>query len=298
MIVSIRTKLRRKLKSALFLSLSVHLYSVQDCEEHFYQSEDSPSEVCKKCPAGKKCGGGKSLPYPKEGYWSPLEKISIPAMDCSKYGKRGDNCPGGDSRDGNEEYAACFENSDALARCVSTDVSSHASLLCAEGSRGRLCDVRSYKKYIFSILYVISSLFSCKLPSSLHENINVFFLSFKNSVHIVLPNFLLRQIKICEEDFFYATNRGCIPCEGSGSITGSVITLLVLLGVGVLLALLIAGGRFTGALLCCFDHRTGVSMRITDTSVWKIVTDVPRAKILWATAQIVSTISQTANVGL
>ena len=97
------------------------------------------------CPSNKKCNGDGKLPYPKEGFWSPLADVSDYAMPCFSE----DNCPGG-------EGIVCFESKEALDHClqellpVDSPVSSifdkasdhrsfGAKFVCGEGSFGRLC---------------------------------------------------------------------------------------------------------------------------------------------------------------
>lgn len=74
-----------------------------------------------------------------------------------------------------------------------------------------------------------------------------------------------------------------------------MVMLLILLGGASFIALLIKGGPCIGQFFCLFDQN-GHPIAVTDTVLWKVVTDMPRAKIIWATAQIIGTVSETANV--
>ena len=59
------------------------------CVEGFFWSVDQ----CLECPSGAVCEGNGMMPYPKVGYWAPLDKVDMDATPCIS----GGNCPGGDA---------------------------------------------------------------------------------------------------------------------------------------------------------------------------------------------------------
>ena len=59
------------------------------CVEGFFWSVDQ----CLDCPSGAVCEGNGMMPYPKVGYWAPLDKVEMDATPCIS----GGNCPGGDA---------------------------------------------------------------------------------------------------------------------------------------------------------------------------------------------------------
>ena len=76
------------------------------------------------------------MPYPEEGFWAPLDVIGVDAMRCFIE----DNCPGGSG-------STCFRSLSNLSACIA-DINGNdkesefgSSVICAKGSRGRLCDI-------------------------------------------------------------------------------------------------------------------------------------------------------------
>lgn len=158
------------------------------------------------------CAGGLALPYPKDGYWTDITTLKnmkdIYATECFAP----DNCIGGDSA------AGCFATYDNLTGCLESAGRFGHSMICAKGSKGRLCDE-------------------------------------------------------CEEDYFYEAGAGCMECADGGSLTGSLIVFVVILG----------------ALAVTFVAiKMNPSIRIS--AWWVVLTNPARFKIIWATAQIVATI--------
>ena len=75
------------------------------------------------------------MPYPEEGFWAPLDVIGVDAMRCFIE----DNCPGGSG-------STCFMSPSNLSACIA-DINGNdkesefgSSVICEEGSYGRLCD--------------------------------------------------------------------------------------------------------------------------------------------------------------
>ena len=99
-----------------------------------------------------------------------------------------------------------------------------------------------------------------------------------------------RLCDMCDDAYFYALGEGCLPCSGSGSLTGSVVMFLVLLSIAVAVGLLIKLSDM------CITDDQGDPMNITDTAIWKVVTNPARFKIMWATAQIIGTITWATGV--
>ena len=103
-----------------------------DCDIGYYQKQDGKGNVCKKCPRGKTCQGGATLPYPKRGYFSPLKDFHDEAVQCFAEG----NCPGGDRQ--------CFETLKGKDNCTrhakETGDDFGSKFICSQGSSGMLCE--------------------------------------------------------------------------------------------------------------------------------------------------------------
>ena len=175
------------------------------------------------------------MPYPEEGFWAPLEVIGVDAMRCFIE----DNCPGGSG-------STCFMSPSNLSACIA-DINGNdkesefgSSVICEEGSYGRLCDQ-------------------------------------------------------CAPSYFYSDGIGCLPCSGGSSINSGVVVLILVLSLAAILTFVIKGGTIAGAVLCIYDNK-GNAMKLTDTALWKVLTNMARFKILYATAQIVGSVSWATKV--
>ena len=83
----------------------------------------------------------------------------------------------------------------------------------------------------------------------------------------------------CESGYFYENDQGCVECEGTGSVTGTLILLLII--VVIIFVVLMA---------------LKVCPEIRHTAWWQVVMNPARFKLVWATAQIISTISWATGV--
>ncbi len=76
------------------------------------------------------------MPFPNEGHWAPLGSIGVDAMRCVSE----DNCLGGAPA-----ALPCYSTLENLTACAQKAKTENdefgASILCAEGSKGRLCDI-------------------------------------------------------------------------------------------------------------------------------------------------------------
>ena len=57
--------------------------------------------------------------------------------------------------------------------------------------------------------------------------------------------------------------------------------ILILLATALFIAFLLKCSTVAGAMLCCYDS-SGRPIKITDTILWRVVTDMPRIKIILA----------------
>jgi len=94
-----------------------------------------------------------------------------------------------------------------------------------------------------------------------------------------------RLCDVCDKnEYFMKTGYGCESCENSGSVAGTVVTALLI----VLIAIVAVFVYYRG------EDVMGVDLR--NNAIWRSVADPARFKILWATAQIVSSVSFTTSV--
>jgi hypothetical protein len=93
-----------------------------------------------------------------------------------------------------------------------------------------------------------------------------------------------RLCDVCEQSYFMSADTGCESCGSGGSVTGTVVAffLLVVILAG-LAAVYYKGEEFLG-------------FNLRDNAYWRAVADPARFKIVWATAQIVSSVTFTTNV--
>jgi hypothetical protein len=108
-----------------------------DCDKGYFQYEHvKTGSVCSKCPDGKNCLGLNHLPYPKSGYFSPLEDIYDDAVEC--FVER--NCPGGDTANGRECFDSLKGNNNCTNRAKENDDDVGSEFVCRKGSTGMLCE--------------------------------------------------------------------------------------------------------------------------------------------------------------
>ena len=129
------------------------------------------------------------MPFPKEGHWAPLGEVGVDAMRCISE----DNCLGGATL----AALSCYSTRENLTACAEKAKKGNdefgASILCAEGSKGRLCNYCE-KGYFYASG---EGCLACSSSASLTGSVVVMFVLFGIAIFLA---FLVKFSDRCLTD--------------------------------------------------------------------------------------------------
>ena len=133
--------------------------------------------------------GLSTMPFPKEGHWAPLGEVGVDAMRCISE----DNCLGGATL----AALSCYSTRENLTACAEKAKKGNdefgASILCAEGSKGRLCNYCE-KGYFYASG---EGCLACSSSASLTGSVVVMFVLFGIAIFLA---FLVKFSDRCLTD--------------------------------------------------------------------------------------------------
>ena len=230
------------------------------CKSEFYVVDGRRGERCLPCPTGGVCRGGNSLPYPRNGYWADMT-VTETTNEPGDYGP-------------NQSALYILDPDPTLFGQGCIGATDHSS------------DTREY----YTTAETATQMHKCPHADACTGGDAQKSTCFQSPAHLTTCS---KGVALCAtgttgrlcavcEDGFFPMGKGCRECGGP---IHPVFLFLILIAV------------FVGAVLMCVLCRFGYAKFAKYfPRIWAAIFDIGRFKVIFATAQIVGSISKTTGV--